>query len=269
MTFSIRAYREGDQAKLEALLRSTFSSFKQENYWNWKYKTNPGFDPDLVLLAEQEGRIIGCNHWLVRDLQLARDLRVKAVLAADVAVNQAYRGQGIGKELVRYLRTSGTFGDKGIVMSYMFTKPTLNKGLYQPAAGYIRLQTAAVTYKKLFNCNQLKAKFQKMDKTIKSNPEAQKKLEGFKLQATFRLKGAPEFTIKVEPQGVSLDEATPTNPDVIIEGNLPLSATLVSGDVSVGDLAKAWLTGKIKIKKGPWNIFKLRKAFKIFQAASK
>lgn len=268
MTYSFRTYLDRDEAALEALLKSTFRSFKQKNYWLWKYKSNPNFDPSLVVLAEKDGQLIGCNHWLPRNIKLSSNLQVRAVLAADVAVDPAYRGQGVGKELVGYLRSSGTFEEKGIVISYMFTKPKLNKGLYQPTAGYFLLPTCATTYKKLFNCDKLREKFQKIDQAIKSSEKAKKKLEGLNLAVGFKLKGAPEFTLHIKPDGVRLDEGKPQKPDVFIEGNLPLSASIIDGDAGTGDLVKAWITGKIKVKKGLRNIFKMRRAFKIMQTAS-
>ena len=84
----------------------------------------------------------------------------------------------------------------------------------------------------------------------------------------FRLRGVPEFTLRIGPQGVHLTEGKPENPHMVIEGNLPLSASIFSDDTSVSYLVKAWLTGKIKINKGMHNIFKLRKALRIFQEAS-
>ena len=105
--------------------------------WFWKYRLNPNFDNSLVVIAEKDGKLVGSNYWLLRDLKLSSNTQVKAALGADIAVHPDYRGQGIGTELIRFPRLSGAFKEKGILVSYMFGRPELNKRFYSPAAGYI------------------------------------------------------------------------------------------------------------------------------------
>ena len=126
---------------------------------------------------------------------------------------------------------------------------------------------STITYRKLFNCQELKEKFQEIDKAIKSNDAIKKQLKELVMCISFRLRGAPEFSVHIEPEKVYLEEGKAENSDVLIEGNLPLSFLIIGGAVSVGDLVKSWLTGKIKIRRGIFHIFKLRKAFMLFQAA--
>lgn len=269
MSFSYRRFHEGDDASIEELLKITFPSFKEENLWYWKYKLNPCFDSSLVFVAEKDNEIIGSNLWLLRDIKLLGDLRVKAALGADVAVHPKYRGLGVGTELMRYPRLSGAFKEHKILLSYMFGRPELSKRLYQPAAGYIVVPNCTITYRKLFTCRQLKEKFQEIDQAIKSNEELKRKLRDLVMRICFKLQGAPEFSLHIEPEKVYLTEGFAEKPDVIIEGSLPLSSLVVSGAVSTGDLVKASLTGKFKVRKGLLHVFKVRKAFKLFQAASK
>ena len=94
-----------------------------------------------------------------------------------------------------------------------------------------------------------------------------KQLKKLNMCISFRLIGVPEFTVHIGPEKVYLEEGKTDNSDVLIEGNLPLSSLIIGGAASVGDLFKSWLTGKIKIKRGILHIFRLRKAFKLFQAA--
>jgi putative sterol carrier protein len=84
---------------------------------------------------------------------------------------------------------------------------------------------------------------------------------------SFKLAGAPEFAVHVESEKVHLEEGKATNPDVVIEGSLPLSFLVIKGSMGFGDLAKAWLTGKVKVKKGLIRVFRIRKVFKLFQIA--
>jgi predicted N-acetyltransferase YhbS len=261
---SYREFRDGDEVAIEELLKNVFPRFKENNLWFWKYKLNPSFDPLLLVVAEKDGEIVGCNYWLLRDLKLSSNTQVKAALGADVAVHPDYRGQGIGTELIRFPRLSGAFKEKEILVSYMFGRPELTKRFYSPAAGYVIAPNGTITYRKLFNCRELKAKFQEIDEAIKSNDAMKKQLKELVMCISFRLRGAPEFAVYIEQETVYLEEGKAKNPDVVIEGNLPLSSSIING---TGHLVKAWLTGKFKVRKGLMKIFRMRKAFKVFRMA--
>ena len=88
MAVLIQEYHEGDEVAFEELLRGTFRSFRQSNYWTWKYKLNPNFDPALVVLAEENGKLIGCNHWVIRDIKISSNLSVKGVLVVILRLTQ-------------------------------------------------------------------------------------------------------------------------------------------------------------------------------------
>jgi predicted N-acetyltransferase YhbS len=254
---------------LEKLLKNTFPGFRKDNLWFWKYRLNPSFDNSLVAIAEEDGKLIGSNYWLLRDLKVSSKTHVKAVLGADVAVDPDYRGQGIGTELIRFLRLSGAFKEKGILLSYVFGRPELNKRFYIPAAGYMFAPDGTTTYRRFFNCQELIGNFQKIDRAIRSNEAIRKQLKPLVMCISFKLKGAPEFSVHIEEDKVYLEEGKAENSDVLIEGHLPLSLLIVEGSVNVGDLVRSWIIGEIKIRKGISHIFKLRKAFMLFRLALK
>jgi len=265
MTYLYRKLKEQDEQALTELLRTGFPLFLKNNYWTWKYKKNPYFEPSLVAVAEENGKIIGCNHWLMRDLKLSSDLKVRTALAGDLLIRYEHRGQGIAAELLRAMRSSEIVKYNGITLSYMFAPIKLNERLYSPVAGYISAPNSTSTYKKFFNCNRLKEKIQFIDNCIKSDEKLTNKLRDLRMSALFRLKGLPTFVLYIESIGVHLEEGVIEKPDVIIEGSLPLSSAIIEGKISVRDLTKAYLTGEIKIKKGILKIFKLRNVFMLFQ----
>jgi predicted N-acetyltransferase YhbS len=267
LQYSYRKYENKDQLALEGLLKSAFTSFSQSGYWFWKYRANPYFDPSLIVLAEKDGKLVGCNHWLLRDLKLTSSATVRAALGADIAVSPEERGHGIGRELVRYFRLSGAFKKKAIVISYMFSDPRLRKRLYEPAAGYIIAPNSTTTYKKFFNCRKLKEEFQLINDAIDSKKTAKIQLKGLKLCVLFRLQGTPSFSVYVGPEGIHLDEGEAKNPDVVVEGGLPLSFSFIESKSGLWDWAKAWLIGRFRIKKGKFKITKMLRVFRLIKQA--
>jgi predicted N-acetyltransferase YhbS len=267
LQYSYRKYEDKDQATLEDLLKNAFATFSQKGYWSWKYKLNPAFDPSFIVLAEKDGKIVGCNHWLIRDLKLTSSATVRVALGADIAVSPEERGHGIGTELVRHFRLSGTFRKKGIVISYMFSDPRLRKRLYEPVAGYEVAPNCTTTYKRFFNCDKLKKEFQLINNAINSKEEIKVQLKKLKMCVTFRLQGAPVFTIHVGSKGVYLDEGEEKNPDVVVEGSLPLSSSFIESGGGLWGWTKAWLTGKFTIKRGKLKIIKMLRVFKLIKQA--
>lgn len=265
--YSYREFAEGDEAALVELLKTTFPSFLKNDFWAWKYKLNPNFDPSLVVVAEKDGEMVGCNHWLMRDLRLSRSLEVRAALAADIMVHPKHRGRGIGKQLLRFLRLSGAFQKKQIILSYMFAPPNLNKRLYAPVAGYEAAPNSTTTYKKFFNCQELKKAVQRVNALIKSKKELQTKLKGLRARILFRLKGFPVFAIYIDSNRVYLEEGEGKNLDMVVEGSLPLSSSLLESNKGIWFFIKAWITGELRIRKGLSKIFKVLKAFEVLRLA--
>jgi len=49
------------------------------------------FDPCLVAIAEENGKIVGCNHWLLRDIKVSSSSVGSAILSGDLAVHPNHR----------------------------------------------------------------------------------------------------------------------------------------------------------------------------------
>jgi putative sterol carrier protein len=232
----------------------------------WKYERNPEFANSLVIIAEKEGELVGSNYWISRRLQLMKNLSVNAALAADIAVDSKERGKGVGTKLLLYPRMAGTFKKNKIVVSYMFSGQELSKRLYKPAAGYIAAPGGTTTYRKLFTCNELKEIFGKIDAIVKSSEELKRKVAELAMCISFKLRGVPEFSLNIEHEKISIDEGAVKNPDIVIEGSLPLSSLMLKGDFGFRKIMKAFLLGKVKVRKGLRNILKMRQALRLFQA---
>lgn len=262
-----RTFAKEDEPAIIKLVKEAFPDFLEGDFWVWKYRLNPDFDPSLVAVAEKDGQIVGCNHWLIRDFKLSKCLKLKASLGADIIVHPEHRRHGVGKALLRFFRTSEAFKKKGVILTYMFANRDLGRRLYEPAVGYVAAPNSTTTYMKYLNCRRLKEKFQLINKVIRSRKELQRELKGLNMHILFRLRGAPVFSINLASNQVDLVEGEFNGANVIIEGDFPLFSSVMEGERGTGDLIKALLSRKLSVKKGKTKIFKLVKIFKVFKFA--
>src|SRR3989304_2637269 len=134
---------------VKKLVKNAFNDFLEGAYWDWKYKLNPLFDQSLVMVAEEQGSIIGCNHWLLKDFKLSPSLETKAALCGDLVVHPDHRNKGVGKALLYSLRVSGVEHREKPSISFMFANPSLAKSFHEPAGGYIPGINETVYYHKI------------------------------------------------------------------------------------------------------------------------
>jgi len=251
-----RAFNDKDEESVKQLVENIFERFLGGKYWDWKYKLNPNFDPSLVAVAERDGKIIGCNHWLPRELKISASAKAKAVLGADIAVNPEYRGLGIGKSLLLFLRSSQAIRDKGVILSYMFANPNLSKHLYRPVAGYIQAPTATVSYFKLLSWSKLNDRIKVVNENVN-----RERLEKVDLKIRFQLSGAPPLLIELGKNGVKVSERDFKNANVTFTSDLSTLSILKEKKGRKRNLIRALLTGKLKIRGSLFNLFSFYRSF--------
>ena len=256
-----RAFDDEDEGYVKELVENAFRGFLNGKYWDWKYKLNPNFDSSLVAVAEKNGKIVGCNHWLIRELKIFGSTEVKAVLGADIAVSPDYRGRGIGKSLLLFLRSSQAIRDKGVILSYMFADPNLSKRFYKPVAGYIPAPTTTVSYFKLLSWSKLKNNIKAVNGKLKREKERLEKISKLDLKIRFQLSGAPKLLLKLSKKGVEAGERDLKNADVIVTGDLSTLTVLKEKKNRIRNLSKALLTRKLKIKGSLFNLFRFYRSF--------
>ena len=257
--FFCREFRQDDKEDVKKLVESIFSVFLEGKFWNWKYGENPYFDSRLVAVAEVNGEIVGCNHWLLRELKYSDSVVDKAVLAADVAVRPDYRGRGIGSQLLQFLRSSDIVKRREAALIYMFADPELAKKFHTPTAGYILARDGTAQYTKVLNWRKVKRNVKRLNEEIRSGKFG-KNLPKSDLKVLFKMSAAPPLCIHIKKDGLVVDDNRDLSDDADI---------MVSGDFSVFNrikmskrrkwsFLKALLTGKLKIK------VKLTKLFSFF-----
>ena len=251
-----RAFDEKDEGYVKELVENAFRGFLNGKYWDWKYKLNPNFDSSLVAVAEKNGKIVGCNHWLIRELKISGSTEVKAVLGADIAVSPDYRGRGIGKSLLLFLRSSQVIRDKGVILSYMFADPNLSNRFYKPVAGYISAPTRMVSYFKLLSWSKLKDRIEILNEKIEKE-----RFENFDLKIRFHLFGAPQLLLELNKNGVRVSERNFRNANVTIISDLSTLSVLKEKKNRKRNLIRALLTGKLKIKGSLFSLFRFYRSF--------
>jgi predicted N-acetyltransferase YhbS len=256
-----REFREEDRGAVEKLVESVFRGFLEGKFWNWKYGENPYFDSRLVAVAEANGEIVGCNHWLFRELKYSNSVTDKAVLAADVAVRPDYRGRGIGSQLLRFLRSSAIVKNRDIALIYMFADPELAKKFHTPAVGYILARDRTAQYTKVLNWKKVKQDVKRLNEEIRSG-RFRRHLPKNGLKFLFKMSAAPPLYIHIKGEGLIVDDGRDLKDevDVLISGDLSVFNRIKMSRRPKWSFLKALLTGKLKVK------VKLTKLFSLFNA---
>lgn len=257
----LRRFREGDEEPIENLVESVFSNFLGGKYWRWKYRENPYFDPRLVALAEVNGEVVGCNHWLLRDLKISGSIVDKTVLAADVAVKPDYRGKGLGSSLLRFLRSSEIVKRGDAALIYMFADPELAKRFHSPTAGYIPAPDGTVQYMKVLSWRKVKRNVDSLNEEIRAG-RLGKRLPKHGLSVLFKISAAPKLFIRVEKDRLVVDEGEglDDDADVVVSGSLSTFNRIKMSKRRRWSFLKALLTGRLRIK------VRLNKIPRIFDA---
>ncbi len=97
----IRTYLSGDEAGLVDLFNKCFPQgiIRTERSWMWRYLKNPYFDPEGVIIAEDNGEVKGYLIGTPRDL-FFKGQKVPSVIGDDFCVSPEVRGKGIGRTLL-------------------------------------------------------------------------------------------------------------------------------------------------------------------------
>jgi len=197
-----------------------------------------------VAVAENNGKIVGCNHWLLRRFKLSDSVVVNGVLAADIVVNPEYRKKGVGRALMNFLRSHQE--RKNLVLMYMFANPELRKHFHTPIGGYIPAPSGTAMYTKILNWNKVKRNVAVFNEKVKRG-EFRDKLAKVDLTLAFRVRGAPTLCLHVNSEGVESD-ASAERADVTISSDVATFGKIKSEKIGMWKLVRLMLTGKLRFK---------------------
>jgi len=257
--YKCRSYQCDDEEQVRALVKNVFGDFLDGEFWNWKYKFNPDFDPDLVMVAEKDGVIVGCNHWLLKDFLLSPSLETKAVLGADIAVDPVCRSQGVGKTLLHSLRSSEGLKVKQPSFVFMFADPSLAKVFHNPKGGYFPAPDQTVFYLKIINWKKLESNAHEFNEQIAAG-KFEGRLSGIKLNILFKISNAPKLLFSITERGVAIGEkaeGSVEKPDVTITADLDTLQKVGARKRRYLNMFKALLIGKLRVRGKPKSLIAL------------
>lgn len=262
--YKYRLFSLDDSDAIRELIKVTFQGFLDGKYWDWKHLYNPRFDPSLVAVAEKNGEIVGCSHWLQGKFKIARNIEVNSILTCDLAVKLEHRRRGIAKKLLLQRRTRETFKQRGIVINYDFANPKLAKKLYTPLLGYIKVGLTTKKYYKMLSWRKIIEKIEKTSEHRKLEKETCGILSS-SLTILCRFRGAPPLTIQINQGSIKAIEGSIEPADVVVEGDLANFASLKGEKRIKSKLLKSLLTRKIKVKGNLIGLFKLYRNFNVLE----
>ncbi|MEM3640500.1 MAG: GNAT family N-acetyltransferase [Candidatus Bathyarchaeia archaeon] len=264
--FFCREFREDDRRAVEKLVESVFSGFLEGKFWSWKYRENPNFDSKLVAVAEANGEVVGCNHWLLRELKYSGSVTGNAVLAADVAVRPDYRGKGIGKQLLHFLRSSDVVKNRAAAIIYMFANPELAKKFHTTAAGYILVRDRTTQYTKVLSWRKVKQNVEQLNEEIRSKKFG-KTFPKCDVKVVFKMSSAPPLCIQIKQEGLVVDDKEDLNDiaDVVVSGSLSIFHKIKMSKRKKWSFLKAFLTGKLKVRVRLTKVFSFIDTLWIFE----
>lgn len=264
-----RTLEKGDHETVRNLVESVFSSFMRGRYWAWKYLQNPDFDQSLVAVAENNGKVIGCNHWLRRRFKISDSVEVDSMLAADIAVSPEYRKMGAGRALMQFMRISEGAKEKGTPVIYMFANPSLSKRFHVPTGGYITAPDRTVTYTKVLNWNKVEENTSSLNQESQSS-KSRRNLEGVDLGVLFKVRFAPPLFLRLAEGKVDVyqkDAALQQHADVIIVSDVATLSGIKKKEGRMWGLLKALLSRRLQVKGGLRKIYTLYRNLWVLQEA--
>ena len=243
-SFACRTLREEDDRAVSGLVRETFSGFLEGKFWDWKYLQNPFFDRSYVAVAEDNGKIVGCNHWLPRRLKLSDSVVVDVALGADIAVVPEYRMKGVGRALIHFLRSQHK--GSNLTLMYMFANPELRKHFHTPVAGYGPAPGGTALYTKILNWNKVIGNAVAFTERV-NRGEFGDRLAKVNLSVAFKVQGAPPLFLRVNSKGAYTD-ASNARADVAITSDVTSLSKIKDGEASGWRLIGLLLTGRLRFR---------------------
>ena len=126
-TWSMRAYRHGDECGIRELFRLVFGQELSAEQWNWMYRDNQTGLISITLAEGADGQLAG--HYAVRPVRMKIGDEVQmGTLSLDTMVHPDYRRQGMFTKLAKHLYAE--LASQGIPLTYGFPNKNSYHGCF-------------------------------------------------------------------------------------------------------------------------------------------
>lgn len=243
----LRNYQDNDESQIANLLNLAYGSWGSAEYWKRKYKHTAGFDPKLIFLAEDKGKVIACVQYLRRDLKLGNRI-LHSYVGGDAATHPKYVGRGLFSKLLSMLYDE-VKRRKGCCV-YGYNQPGIYENFYRKRFGEVALHRLKVMIK-VINPSALAVSILPV-----VNAMMREKLRiGKDNVFTIRLELIDQTSIDycIKDNEIRLCKIT-VKPDIRIKTKLETLGKIVSGNYS---LLKALMLRKIVISISPLTLIRL------------
>jgi hypothetical protein len=241
-----RHFRAGDEIQIVHILNETYSNWGSVEDWRHKYLENANFDPMLVILGDDDGKIVSCVHYIRRDIWFNGRL-LHSYVGGDGATLSKYANRGLFSRGLRRLYEE-VKKRKGTVV-YGYNTGAIYKSFYRKRFGEVAVFRPRVFLKVLDGKALIMQALPVMGRLA-----GMQHLLGKEKGITICLKIAGETaTLSLSGRGVL--SVVGKKPDIIVE--VHSLAVLPYAFGGMFTFLSAFLLRKLRIKINGSSIFKL------------
>jgi hypothetical protein len=167
-----------------------------EPYWGWKYASPRGPEA-MIMIAEEAGEVVGCNHFLVMPYQLGGERTLTGLAAGDLYVNPELRRQHIASDLSLDSRMVITETRPDADFVVMFTWQDLGSH-YEKLLGYTKLKPGYRQWSKRITW---KPQLGRLTEANTAMVARHANLARMNHHLRLEVKGSPPLDLNVGPEG--------------------------------------------------------------------
>lgn len=226
--------------------------------WLWKFKSNPNFDPSMILLAEVSGRVVACLHRSPMQMTWSRGMVLKASSEGDMAVVPEYQRRRIGRTLM----WSQHFGDA--VLTRGFTTPSAHKRIYSKLGGVL-VHSSTKRYERLMTARPLARRASWVLQLLLGRVNGDR-LRSVRFVLQLIISGNPPVSLIIRGGRIGIVEGSGQHPDVTIRWTRCASRSI--HNLGPARLIIGLLSGHIRIQGSPTGLYYLLKLLRVTKSMS-
>ena len=100
-TCTVRPFEPRDRNPLLSLYEQVFGRDRSVDWFRWKYEDNPYADHVPIVVAEDDGELVGCRAFFAQELRVDGTARI-AFQPCDTMVHPEYRNRGLFSRMNEY-----------------------------------------------------------------------------------------------------------------------------------------------------------------------